>query len=188
MEKISNIASVSFGINVVSLKMGKIHLIQSGSITEQGEYNPKNNLLINKDAINEDDYLQAGDILFPAKGAQKIPYVIKEQDLPVVASSVFFVIRTDREIILSEFLAWLLTTPQMYHQLSVISEGSTISSISIREFRSLMIQVPPLSVQLKITELNQLQKRYSTLTEQLQEKTTLLNLEIANQIMQKHHE
>lgn len=188
MKKISNIASVSFGINVASLNRGKVSLIQSGSITEQGEYHPNSNLLINKDAIDEDDYLLTGDILFPAKGSQKIPYVVKEQDLPVVASSVFFVIRTDREAVLPEFLAWLLTTPQMYQQLRVISEGSTISSISIREFRSLPIPVPPLSVQFKITEIMQLQERYATLTAQLLEKTNLLNREIVNHILQKNHE
>lgn len=188
MKKISDIASVSFGINVASLNKGTITLIQSGSITEQGEYNPKNNLLINKDAISEEDYLRTGDILFPAKGVQKNPYVLKETDLPAVASSVFFVIRTNREFMLPEFLAWILTTPQLYHQLSIISEGSTISSISIREFRSLLIQIPPLSVQNKIAEINQLQKKHIALTEQLQKQINLLNLETANQILKQTYE
>lgn len=188
MKKISDIASVFFGTGAASRSRGKVSLIQSGSVSEDGQYSPERNLLISRKEIDDEDFLLAGDLLFPAKGSHKHPYIIKETDRPVVASSVFFVIRAEKSIVLPEFLAWLFTTSKMHHQLSKISEGSTITSISIREFRSVRVDIPPLKVQHKIVALQQLQKRYTELSRELQHQVNIMNQEIANQILKTHHE
>ncbi len=188
MKKIHQIANISFGKNLDASTVGDIAFIQSGSINETGEYDSRNIQYLNVEYVSKDDYLLPGDILFTAKGSIKSPYIIKEADLPAVASSVFFVIRPDLEQVYPEFLSWILTSPKLIHQINNIAEGSTITSISIREFRSITIEVPPLSIQKKITELNVLHKRYAELTLELQKKLEIMNMAAANKVININYE
>jgi len=182
MKKISDIATVKFGTNATGSVNGDIVLIQSGSINEQGGYDPTNNLRLKSAKLDDNDYLKAGDLLFPAKGTFKAPYILKQHDLPATASSVFFILSPDKNVVLPEYLAWALTSPKVIHKISTIAEGSTISSISIKEFRSLTIDIPDIEIQYKIADLQRLQRRYDELTLELQSQLKTLNNQIANQL------
>ncbi|MGF1670058.1 MAG: restriction endonuclease subunit S [Balneolaceae bacterium] len=188
MKKISEIANVTFGVNYSPEKYGDIPVIQMRSINEQGEIDSRYNSAVYREKIDEDELLQDGDLLFAAKGTGNIPYIVREEMLPVLASSVFFVIRVNRDIILSEYLAWYLKTPRVMNWIETVSEGSTVRSISIKEFRKFKVPVPDLDVQKKIMELQELQVEYNKYVEMLSTKTELLNNEISKRLIGENDE
>ncbi|MCC5934811.1 MAG: restriction endonuclease subunit S [Balneolales bacterium] len=188
MKKIKSISKVSFGINPTPSADGDLPCILSGSISSNGEYSPSVNTLISSQSIKSSDQLQAGDILFAAKGPVKFPYVLKERDLPAVASSVFFVITVRQDRVVPEYFAWCLMLPKIRHQLEMMAEGSTIKSVSIRDFRLLSVPVPPLPVQKKIISLQQLQKEYEAKTRRIAELRVSLHQEISNQLVKPYYE
>lgn len=183
MKKIESLSSVSFGVNYSPVEAGNVRIVQAKSIDDSGVYKPEYDSFAPQDKLSEKDFLTEGDLLFPAKGSNHFTYVVKREDLPAVASSVFFIIRVNPEKILPEFLAWCLRTPRTRHRIDVISEGSTISSIPIKEFRKLKVPVPKLEVQKKVIELQVLQIGYKMYVEKLTEKIELLNNEISKQLI-----
>jgi len=183
MKKMETIANISFGINNPPDKNGDVPLIQAGSISNRGGYIPANNGYVLAEKLSENNYLSAGDLLFAAKGVKNIPYVIKHENLPAAASSIFFIIRAGRRVVRPEYLAWYLKSQQVRQWINTVSGGSTIASISIREFRKLKVPVPSLRIQKKIIELQDLQNQYRAKADELVKKVESLNDELARQII-----
>jgi len=188
MKNISEIADVSFGVNYSPEKYGAIPLIQMRSINEQGKYDPRYNSAVFRGEIDTDALLQDGDLLFAAKGTGNIPYIVREDILPALASSVFFVIRVNRDVVIPEYLAWYFKTTRVMNWIKTVSEGSTVKSISIKEFRKFKVPVPEIDVQRKIMELQELQSKYKKYAELLSTKTELLNNEISKRLIGEHDE
>ncbi|MEX0646170.1 MAG: restriction endonuclease subunit S [Balneolaceae bacterium] len=186
MKKIDSIGNVFFGVNHSPDKSGNIPLIQAGSINGRGDYSPEQNAFIHSEKLSGKEYLQAGDLLFAAKGVNNFPYVVKEEDLPATASSIFFVIRVDIKQILPEFLAWYLKTKKAKHWIGINSEGSTINSISIKEFRQFKVPVPEIDIQEKVIRLHLLQGRYKSKVTHLLENIDLVNEEISKQLIKQY--
>jgi len=72
--------------------------------------------------------------------------------------------------------------------IKTVSEGSTVKSISIKEFRKFKVPVPEIDVQRKIMELQELQSMYNKYVELLSTKTELLNDEISKRLISEHDE
>lgn len=179
---------VTFGLNHLGHENGDVKLIQSSDIVSGNISNRSPGQKISKEQIANGDYLQEGDVLFPAKGIKNEPYVVKVTDLPAVASSTFFVIKIKTAKVLPGYLAWYLRLRDVQHCLGILAEGSTIPSISIREFRAMKLRVPPIRIQKRILELDQLQESYQEKLKAIGQKTALINMELSKKLMQIENE
>jgi len=114
--------------------------------------------------------LNKGDILFASKGHNFFAAVYNEEVKPAIASSVFLVLRPNKNIN-QNYLAWYFNHPETQKTLTGISKGSTIPSLSKKTLSEMIISLPGLELQEKIVEFEELRNKESEI------KTRLINLQ-----------
>lgn len=109
----------------------------------------------NPDGRKEPDWLQAGDILFVAKGARNFAVCLKDIPAPAVCSQYFFLIRVlNLNSLLPEFLAWQINQLPAQRYLSKNAEGTDQLSIRRGVLEALPIVLPPIAQQHKFISLD----------------------------------
>lgn len=99
-------------------------------------------------------FLTKGDVILSTRGGRNIAYCIEERQEQVVCSPHFFVIRTKRQAILPEFLAWQLNQKPAQDHFAAGATGSYILNLKREVVEQLPIVVPPLAEQQRIVELD----------------------------------
>tara|TARA_R110002051_G_scaffold320520_5_gene406005 strand:- start:4156 stop:5745 length:1590 start_codon:yes stop_codon:yes gene_type:complete len=92
---------------------------------------------------------EKGDVLFSVTGTVGIPALVRET-VPFVFQRHIAILRPNPKIILSEYLAHILSAPQVMEQVLATATGTAQLTVPLGELRKFKIPVPPLSEQTKI--------------------------------------
>ena len=118
--------------------------------------------------------LQAGDVIFLAKGANNFAFAVPELPSPTLAASSFFILRPG-SLILARYLVWFLNHESTRLLLSrLATTGAHMPIIRRDTLESLEIPLPPLAVQKTIAELDILRIQEHILLSDLAEKKEAL--------------
>jgi len=169
--KLGNIADIQFGLHQKSQASGEIKYL----LVRHFDENLKPTLFEGSFISNDDArvgraMLEPNDVLFAGKGFRQFAWAYDKSLGTAIASSVFYVIKPDPSIILSEYLAITLNSDRMKHVLKAIGLGATIPSIPIKELREIKIPIPPMEDQRKIVEYAKLHQQEIAITQQLLQK------------------
>jgi hypothetical protein len=118
----------------------------------------------------EPHFVRSGDVLFLSRGQRQIAVVISEPVTATIATGYFFVLRPDTNKVRPGFLAWFINQAEFQEMLRPLSRGTHMPLVSKSDFQDLLITLPPLAVQEKILELQNLFDRERELTSALQHK------------------
>ena len=100
------------------------------------------------------DWLQAGDVLFVAKGARFYAVCLDAPPGPAVCSPFFFHLRVKPSgIVEPAFLAWQMNQPPFQRQLQQAAEGSGQLSIRRPLLEALTLSLPSIVHQRRIVDL-----------------------------------
>lgn len=165
---IKEIATIQTGIFAKPLASGELVYLQAKHFDATGKLLSDLHADLPSDQISQKHLLRQGDILFSAKGSKNFAAVYEEHNLPAVASTSFFILRTTTDKILPNYLAWYLNTPTTMILLKSQAKGSSIASISKQVLESLEISIPAIAVQEKIVQIHELRQKEKTLKEQLE--------------------
>jgi len=105
---------------------------------------------------NVDHSLCNEDLLLVAKGERNKLCYYSTSIGKSVASSTFIVLRCDQNIVQPKFLFWLLNTTLMQGNLSRLSKGTHVKSISIKVLSKLIVSIPSLKDQEYFIKMNDL--------------------------------
>lgn len=119
--------------------------------------------------------LEEGDLLFAAKGTSNFCVKYTAEIGNAAASSAFFVLKVNNNIVLPDFLAWFLNLPDTLALLRSQAVGTGTPSITKRMLEELSLNLPEIQTQKKIVEFSYLQKRESELFVEISQKRILLN-------------
>jgi hypothetical protein len=116
----------------------------------------------------EPDWLQAGDILFVAKGARNFAVCLEHVPAPSLCSQYFYLIRVrDAKTLLPEFLAWQINQAPAQRYLSKNAEGTDQLSIRRGVLEELPIALPLVSQQNSVIDLDKTIRQERALLKQL---------------------
>lgn len=104
----------------------------------------------------EPDWLQTGDVLFPARGNVSRAVLIDEQigTLKAVAAPHFFLLRTKKASLLPAYLAWWLNQDPAQRHLEQNAQSSTlVRNIARTVLETTPLALPPLAEQQKLAGL-----------------------------------
>jgi len=105
-------------------------------------------------------YLEAGEILFTARGRNNHAIFVSAEDIeklgPTVAAPQFFVLSVKDQGVVPEYLAWFINSRQGQLYFESRAEGVTVQNITRSSLGDLPVDAPPLSIQNEIIEMNRL--------------------------------
>ena len=154
-----NIATIKTGVFAKPYSEGDIAYLQAKHFNKNYQLTTPVHSFIKDNNVADKHLLIPGDILFAAKGTKNFAAWYKDNDIPAVASTSFFVIRliyNFQNKILPEFLAWYINHPISQRFLKMRARGTSIVSISKVVLEELEVPIPDIQTQqmiLKITHL-----------------------------------
>lgn len=170
--KLGEIASVRSGL-VLSRKLARenpvqrYRLLNLRSITPEGYIDMNETDVFDAKETLPGEYLsQVGDIVIRLSAPYTAVLVDKESEGMVVSSN-FVIVRTDPQVMLPEFLYWLLNTSEVKHRMFENSSSNMLGAVKPKFFADYEITPLPIPEQQKIAAINTLSKTEAKLLQQL---------------------
>ena len=170
--KLGEIASVRSGL-VLSRKLARenpvqrYRLLNLRSITPKGYIDLKEaDVFDAKETLPREYLSQVGDIVIRLS-APYTAVLVDEESEGMVVSSNFVIVRTDPQVLLPEFLYWLLNTSEVKHRMFENSSSNMLGAVKPKFFADYEITPLPIPEQQKIAAINALAKAESKLLRQL---------------------
>lgn len=170
--KLGEIASVRSGL-VLSRKLARenpvqrYRLLNLRSITPEGYIDMNETDVFDAKETLPGEYLsQVGDIVIRLS-APYTAVLVDEESEDMVVSSNFVIVRTDPQVLLPEYLYWLLNTSEVKHRMFENSSSNMLGAVKPKFFADYEITPLPIPEQQKIAAINALAKAESKLLRQL---------------------
>ena len=170
--KLGEIASVRSGL-VLSRKLARenpvqrYRLLNLRSITPEGYIDMNETDVFDAKETLPGEYLsQVGDIVIRLS-APYTAVLIDEESEGMVVSSNFVIVRTDPQVLLPDYLYWLLNTSEVKHRMFENSSSNMLGAVKPKFFADYEITPLPIPEQQKIAAINSLAKAESKLLRQL---------------------
>jgi len=164
------ITGYTFRSAISNFDDGNYKVIQAKDISNDLEINCLNLTKIKLEKFNTNALIRKNDILLTSRGRYQSTVINSSE--PIIASSSVFIIRLKNQEIDPFYLAIFLNSFLAQTQLEKLTSGNYIKSIPKFNLENLIIQIPTLSVQTKIVNLNKNIRRQQFL---LKRKITLFS-------------
>lgn len=110
-----------------------------------------------------------GDILMPARGYSYPAKIVTNVNETILPTGQIHIIRADKRTVVPSYLVWFLNRKTIQDQIASMLTGATIQSLKKSDLVRLEVELPPIDVQRKIGELNELKLRREIARRKLQE-------------------
>lgn len=116
-----------------------------------------------------------GDVLYTSVGSYGIPCLVETNE-PFCFQRHIAIIKPDQSLILSKYLTWVLSSPDILDQATKAATGSAQLTVPLRGIRKLKFPLPPLPEQRRIVAyLDNLQTKLDALKQMQAETAAELN-------------
>lgn len=150
---ISSISDIRIGYPGQPEPAGTVMFLQLRQFNEDGNFISEAADFTKLDEKSHLHLLNDGDVLFVGKGHRLFAWCYKDEGTPVIASSSFFVLRTNSSKVHPEYLTAFLNAPQTKAALIQLGGGTNIFSIRKSELGAFQIPVLPMDKQKRVAAL-----------------------------------
>lgn len=158
--KIKDIAIIRSGAYIKEAMEGSVFYLQVSDFSRGDGVFILSKPLLELNTKTESHLLLDGDIVLAAKGMSNFGVVYKEEMGKAVASSSFLVIRiTDCDLVMPDYLCWILNREDTLSFFKANAAGSSIPSISKALIEEYIVDIPPINIQKRIVKVARLQQR-----------------------------
>lgn len=166
-QNIGSVCDIRIGLYAKPEPIGIAAYLQARQFSDDGRLviQADEYIMINKKSASH--VLIDGDVLFVGKGSRLFAWCYHETNRPAVASSTFFVLSPNKEVVDPDYLAAFLNSPQSRAAFMQIGGGTNILSIRTSELGAFQIPLPSMEQQKQIAAIAMLHHREIELTQQL---------------------
>ena len=159
IHKISDLADIKSGFAfkaaIKDAGVGNISVVQIKDV-KPGQPIPWHNLTsVEELPLMSGNLLKRDMVLFSAKGTKNFAWHVDADPQMAICTSLFHIISPDVSRIDPAFLAWQINQPKAQAYLNQASAGITVKNIRIDAFKALPIALPPMDIQMKVTQYAQ---------------------------------
>jgi len=184
IRKLEEIADIQFGPYEKGLSKGSVKYLLSSHFNRNNKLTNFEDSFIELDDKIRKSVLKNNDVILAGKGQRIFAWAYQPSFGTIVPSSLFYIIRTDPNEILGEYLMLFLNTDKIQNKLKIIGAGTSIISIPKKELQQIEIVIPPIKKQKEIVELANLLDKDMELTSQLLNKKHELRKGLINKLIQ----
>jgi restriction endonuclease S subunit len=181
--KLSEIANIQYGVYAKSAYNGSARYLNVGHFDGHGNLKEDTDSRILVDTKTEKFLLQTNDVLLAAKGSRIFAWAYQAKQGSCIPSSSFYIIKTDSNRIIGEYLAYILNAEKTQFKIGQMLTGGGMPSIPKKELLELEITVPNIDKQKKAVEIANTIDEAIQLTEQLVKQKKLLKRGIINKLL-----
>jgi len=172
--KLKDIAEIQFGYYGQPSKDGSVLYLQAKQFNEFGQFIHDGDALLEVDDKVNENLLEDGDVLFAGKGFRFFATEYRKEIGKAVASSIFFIIKVNKERVVPAYLVSVLNLPKNILHFQQSGAGSSIPSIRKSELLDFSFNLIPLAQQHKVVKLQELHLKDIALTRNLINQKQLL--------------
>jgi type I restriction enzyme S subunit len=103
--------------------------------------------------VKEGDVPEEGDVLFSKDGTVGICFTFRQSNYRIGVLSSIAIIKPNRHILFSDFLAYVLKSPNVFWQVTGRKTGTALKRVILDDLKKVKIPIPPLSEQQEIAEI-----------------------------------
>lgn len=173
MVAIKDIAEVNSGLSfrgkIKADRAGEISVIQMRDLMNDYSSIGDSCLAIDRNKVKEKHLLKKGDLLFIAKGNVNTAIYYNGSPENAVATSVFFVVRIDKNRAVPGYVQWYLNLSQSQKHFKQNQTGTYTPAVKKDVVEEMQLTLPDLKVQEKISKIYALEAIESRILSKLQE-------------------
>lgn len=181
--QLKNISTIQFGYYEKPKAEGDARYLQVKHFNDFGALGADIEEWIDVTDKSKSHLLEDGDILFVGKGMRNFAWKYSTEMGNMIASSVFFVIKSEPELVDADYLATIFNSSKYQSFFSSLGAGSSIPSIRKTELEAVEVPLPPIEIQRKIAKLNELYHEEIQLADKLIEQKNKLFQAVINDIL-----
>ena len=132
---------------------GDIAVIQMKDLTDRGVVDIAGLAQVNLEGLKEHHLVKCGDLVFRSRGLAATSAILRVDLGQAVVAAPLLRIRTNPEIILPEYLNWLINQPVAQAYLASRAKGTAVKMISKQALEGIEVIPPPLDRQQAIIDL-----------------------------------
>lgn len=157
---------------VAADKFGGLPALQLGDLKGLGEINVSEAPLYDVEGKNLDRYsVGPGDVLFRSRGTDTTAAIVTGgKEAFAIAMLPLVIIRPNHELVLPEFVAWLINQSESQKYFSKRARGTNLKMIPRDALAELRVYTPEIDVQSQVVEASRLARIEASLLRQLAEK------------------
>lgn len=163
---IASVCNIRFGLYAEPSPTGTAGYLQVRQFTDDGKLTNETDEFLDVDDKVKPHLLVDGDVLFVGKGNRLFSWRYHNTGTSV-ASSIFFVLQPDKNILSPDYLVALLNAPQSKAAFQQLGSGTNIYSIRKSELGAFEIPLPPMYQQMRIAALAKLHQQEIELSQKL---------------------
>lgn len=148
--------SIKYGPHLPTIERGDFKYLKGNHFDEDYHLNEFANSFVAENEKTNKCLLEEGDVILAGKGNRNFAWAYEVEYGACIASSLFYILKIDREKIHSKYLALVINSPKFQHQLKLIGLGATIPVIPKKELMQLKFELPTLEKQQQIISINEL--------------------------------
>lgn len=164
MKNIGDVADIRFGYYAKPSPDKGVPYLQAKQFDVNGNIIAQPDTYLEPVQKVKEQLLNDGDVLFAGKGYKNFAWCYYSSFGDAVASTIFFVLTPNRNVILPEYLTTMLNYPKNQLYFQHLAAGNAIPSIRKSELAGFKIPVVALEVQQKIVEIYRLHQQEQQLT------------------------
>ena len=181
--KLNDITKIQFGYYTQPSSKGTIPYLQAKHFNHFGQLIGDNDTFLEEDDKVIENLLQEGDVLFAAKGYRFFATLYKKEFGKAVASSIFFIIKPNIQVIDPGYMVTVLNLPKNLLHFQQSGAGSSIPSIRKSELLDFNLNLIPMEQQHKIAALQDLYLKDIELTNELIKRKNILHQTVISKII-----
>lgn len=183
MAKINQIAEVQFGLYKKKSREGDVKYLTTSHFDNFLSPSLFDDSFISISGKDTKFLLQPNDVVLTGKGQRIFAWSYEESFGKVVPSSLFYIIRADKTLVDSRYLAAVLNSGRKRYELELLGVGSSIISIAKKDVLDFEIPLPSLEQQQKVINMLALLDEEIALTNAILEKKNALKKGVLNELI-----
>ena len=185
VRKLKEIADIQFGLYVKGQSKGTIKSLLSSHFNNSFQPTKFEESYIELNEKSERFLLKPNDVILAGKGHRIFAWAYDASFGTTIPSSLFYMIQTNPDEIIGDYLAYYLNSGNINPRLKQIGAGSQITSIPKKELEQFEIVIPSIEKQMKIVAMAKLLEKNIELSKEIIEKKKTLKSGLINKMISK---
>ncbi len=176
------ILSIKYGPYLKSVDKGSVKYLKGIHFDEDFLFTRFEDSYVAESEDSNKYVLNEGQVLLASKGYRYYAFMVDESLGRCVASSQFYVINVNEEVVTPAYFTLLLNSKRMQGRLAKLKKGATIPILPRKELLAIKVKIPSIKYQIQVSKIYELLKEQIRIQRTILEKKLIIKENLINKL------